>query len=371
MSQNDLLQDAIESIYVALLTPVPVEIMLNRVVRYMDARKAAIIQVHSDGLHSSSFHSVQYDPFAWKVYNSEDCIDPRARSAKTAKQGDILMGQKSVPNHSILKTFYYSEIQFRHDVMDTMSGIISSPLSTKKLSVKPSTISVAKGFNQDFFDEKDAAKLKLLMPHFENAQAIAQTFKEISIAREIGQSNNDKLVLLVQKNMTFEPMGSNWQSAWDEIGIFSTAHGMLQTNSLTLQSKLQKLVSEAVSLKIGGSLTFNGKSGQEYTARLAPIPDEIHHLFYFSEDHFAILEISLTDPKHPPEIDKFKTIYQLSSKEAQVLSVFSRSFNLRVTASTLGMQYETARWHFKRILEKTQMKNQAELMYKLASIQAG
>lgn len=84
----------------------------------------------------------------------------------------------------------------------------------------------------------------------------------------------------------------------------------------------------------------------------------------------AILLISDTDLRPPPTaMETTQQMFGLTVMESTVLSLLEQEVPLPAVAEVIGMSYETARSHLKRILSKTRTTRQAELLSLLARIQ--
>lgn len=83
----------------------------------------------------------------------------------------------------------------------------------------------------------------------------------------------------------------------------------------------------------------------------------------------AILLVSDTDLRPPPTaLETTQQMFGLTVMESTVLSLLEQEVPLPAAAETIGMSYETARSHLKRILSKTGTTRQAELLTMLARI---
>lgn len=83
----------------------------------------------------------------------------------------------------------------------------------------------------------------------------------------------------------------------------------------------------------------------------------------------SILLVSDTDRQAPPTaIETTQQLFGLTTMESTVLSFLEREIPLPAAADAIGMSFETARTHLKRILSKTGTSRQSDLLMLLGRI---
>lgn len=365
MSDEDLLNTTIQSIYQAFLTKTPFDKMLENIARFTNSERSAIHIIDPQFQGGASFQYYNCDPEVWELYNSHyGTQDPRLQAALSVEIGEVLLAQEAVSNKDIENTEYYQTLHEKFDMQDIMYGVFDKSASTGQ-----SAITTYKRDLNGYFDKTNSARLEILLPHIENAQKTASSLLSSSLSRNLTPHLNDKLMLTIRSDMKFEPVGTDWQTTWNRIGVFSTSYGQLTASPLSLQAKIKQYLTIAITKKQGSVLPFLGKSGRKYIARISPMFEEIKHLIQHKPDDVAIIEISTPNEDCSVGLEVFRASFDLSAKEIDVLHSFCQTFNLRQSASDLGITYETIRWHMKHILEKCQVSGQPELLYKLASVE--
>ena len=76
----------------------------------------------------------------------------------------------------------------------------------------------------------------------------------------------------------------------------------------------------------------------------------------------AMLLIQQPEPEHLVDGWSVGKMYGLTAKELDVAVLLARGCDLRGAASTLGMSYQTARFHLRRVFAKTDLHRQSDLV---------
>jgi DNA-binding CsgD family transcriptional regulator len=80
--------------------------------------------------------------------------------------------------------------------------------------------------------------------------------------------------------------------------------------------------------------------------------------------------VLITDPEQPgpAKLDLLVQLYGLTPKEAEIAVNLSQGKTVEQTAEQLGMTYQTARTHLRRLFIKTGTSRQTELLLLLARL---
>ena len=83
--------------------------------------------------------------------------------------------------------------------------------------------------------------------------------------------------------------------------------------------------------------------------------------------HASVL---IVDPERPRAVSRhlMSRLYGLTPREAALASVLSTGATVRAAAAELGITYETARTHLRRVFEKTGTSRQTELIVLLSRL---
>ena len=361
MFTEETYNKTILSIYSAFQGSIPFEEMLKDVAHLMGAQQSAILCVDAETGSGFSRHSFGYDPEMWKLYNERyNKIDPRLPAVTRIRPLNTVTAQAAAPNAEIRDSQYFNEISVPFDSNDVLFGSFGQDEEDGQLG-----ITVSRGFSQEFFSSDDEKLFRNLLPHIQNAQAGAKAARDTLLLQQIGALPEGSITLLVSEAMHIEPVSENWRIIVDKISSGDEPFGRIDFTSDGQRTQLQHLVSEAVHSRKSRAFQFSGPEGDHYIGRLAPLGHKSNYLRP-TPVSWAILNITPTRARNAWDFEKFGTQYGLTERELDVMVVFAETFNLRESAEVLGLAYQTARWHFRNILDKTMSRNQAELIHKLA-----
>ena len=94
---------------------------------------------------------------------------------------------------------------------------------------------------------------------------------------------------------------------------------------------------------------------------VAPLGPALGALGAFGEERPAVL-VFIRDPEAPLEVTRLRDLFGLTRTEASVAAALGRGQSLDDIATGMGIGIGTARTHLKRILTKTGMHRQAQLV---------
>ena len=125
---------------------------------FVGGSKAMLLGASTDTCYATSvFHN--HDPSAVALYNSGyNRLDPRRYESMRTPVGQVRLGQQYISNESIKQTAYFADISLRCDVKDSVHGVISSDEFGRF------TISVQRGFSDEYFGSTEAERLAAVLP---------------------------------------------------------------------------------------------------------------------------------------------------------------------------------------------------------------
>ena len=217
--------------------------------------------------------------------------------------------------------------------------------------------------------------LQILMPHLRRALMLhvqLMHMRSSTVGLETALSVFDHAVLgLDQKSQVMFLNRQAEQILMENDGL-SVANGRMTAFLPELNRPLQSLVSNAVATGAGcggfpgGSMLMARKSGKS-SLRLTVTP--VSAAFHGCSVRLAAL-VFLSDPAKRilSRGDILRALYGLTPAEARVADHLSQGLEVREVAGMLGMTLETGRFHVKRILSKTGVRRQAELVRLMLSL---
>jgi len=225
------------------------------------------------------------------------------------------------------------------------------------------------------FDERADIVLQTLKPHLQRALTLHHQFGTLQ-AQSLGWRaaldafdhavfGLDANGMVVLSNCHAEAM------AFASDGI-KVAQGRLRANDSTCDWQMQKVISGAVAAGTGNGLSPGGslllqRQSENPPLRVTAAPFRAP-LVIGSPPIAALVFVS--DPAKAPlsRSAVLRALYGLTPAEGRVADALLEGMEIREAAGRLGTTLETARLHVKRILAKTGVSRQAELVRLMVSL---
>ena len=152
----------------------------------------------------------------------------------------------------------------------------------------------------------------------------------------------------------------------------SVINGRLHATDPRLDARLREAVRAATcagrAIESPATVTIERASAKRpYRLLMSPLR---HGLSRFAGMRQPEIMVLIIDPEsqRPAAIDVLKRVFGLTRREAALASVLSTGKPIDEAADDIGMAYETARSHLRRIFDKTETSRQTELMMVLARL---
>ncbi|MGB3166360.1 MAG: hypothetical protein WBA68_06230, partial [Alteraurantiacibacter sp.] len=127
-----------------------------------------------------------HDPDVARSYNERyNRYDPRAEPSRGVKPGETRLGQALMANAAIAHTEYFDAISVAGDVADSVFGVISNDFEMGRR-----TVSVQRGFAQEFFGAGEAEYVQAVLPVLETAMR-----QSLRVARVMAEERGGEDVL--------------------------------------------------------------------------------------------------------------------------------------------------------------------------------
>lgn len=311
--------------------------LLQDIGEWVGGSKSMLLGVSPLGPYRHSL-DWNHNPEATERYNGRyNLLDPRAPFSKVTPLHVCQLGQQYVRNEAIVATEYFDAISLFADVKDSVHGIIADSAETGR-----QTISVQRGFADDFFSDTEAERLQALLPVLE--EAIRDSLR---IARILGSqaSDNGYAYLLIDPglNIQFFDCADDLPILADG-GPLGIAAGKLTTPSVQVDLACSSAVRSAVSgtrldLRLAG-----------YELQFSPVPEVLR---WSASDDSAFLTIARRERQISQRAGLYALAHDFSESESELLAQLVENPDLREASRVLGRSYETVRWHVKNMLDKS------------------
>ena len=309
---------------------------MSAITAFVGGEKAMLLGMSSAHSYATSL-IYNHDPDEISIYNDGyNQLDPRRQKSMLTPVGQVRTGQEYVPNDAIRKTAYFSDISLRGDVKDSVHGVISDNEFGRF------TISVQRGFREDYFGsgekKKLAAILRLLANCFATSRAIAT----------VGGVCNDtcKTWLLIGTDLRYRTLIQDNRLVGESLpGNIELGKSKLVFPDKALEEAFRAGVALASEI---GEASFR-KDGHVF--RLTPMPPQ---LAWSRIDHITTM-LSVSPITHDSGSVIYAKAFGFTDRETEVLLAMIASGSARNAASQLDLGYETVRWHVKNMQSKCRM----------------
>lgn len=289
----------------------------------------------------------------------------------TFPDGTVRYGHLAMPNREFEKTEFYNDF-FRPFNMHHTFGI-KVPLG----DLPPVYMSCQRPKTAEPFAEREGLVYETLLPHLQRALMLYVQFTQTQ-SKVLGlESALDSLGHAV---FGLDRAGKVILSNRQAEAILQAAsairldRGRLVSVFPEQNRRLQKCLSDAASFGTGMgsspgcSLLLNGKS-RKCQLRLTATPFKSSLPGSLSQ---LVVLIFVSDVAVRPQSKSavLTALYALTPMEAKIADLLLKGMEVREVANTLSITFETARFHTKRVLNKTGARRQTELMRLMLSLPA-
>lgn len=278
--------------------------------------------------------SFGHDPEAIEAYQTIwRFSDPRRFESLMTPVGGVAHGQAYKSNESIAHTDYYEAVAIAGNVQDSVHGIVSDGVTSGRLA-----LSIHRGFEQEFFGEEELARLKAVLPHLRSAIDTS-----VRVAMLDGRTADAGFCACIDHDLHLVPLGGS-EAVAAAIGANS------RSRVLTVASERQ-----ARSLKLAVRQAQQGRSVKlrmkGVDIEIGPRPAVLGWM-PSDTDHVMLVARARDDSDEVAQLQFFALSNAFTPRETEVLLAYSQHFDVRKAAASIGLSYETARWHSKNMLGK-------------------
>lgn len=286
--------------------------------------------------------------------------------------GKIMTGSTLVPRDEFFASEFYKDFLVRCDHVDILFAIIHANQDVES-AIPAVHLSIYRGKADPLFDESDAAKLRVLMPHLQ--QATALNFKLAGQERllEIAQSTVDLLSPALffadkQGQIVYTNHAADKLLSCND-GIVLKERRLQAANSADTRGLHDLLGDEKPAQgETGGMLRIARPSGKTtYLAIKANMPAESTGAPDARRPHQILLIHDPAEDK-PLNLDALRKLYGLTVAEADIAEALVKVGTPKEIALDLGISEHTVRSHLKSMFSKTGTQRQAELVQLVLSM---
>jgi DNA-binding CsgD family transcriptional regulator len=296
-------------------------------------------------------------------------MDPFWRPFLRNPRVTVIRGEELVSHEQLTKTEFYNDLLSKYD-MESMT-LLSCSSDVNQTDVMP----VWRRAQDGRMEEDSIALLRTLLPHANVALQLRNRLQTTDIQSRFSEMAMDAMSIaafLVSENGYVHhrnKLAEVFVQRADGLrldGTILTANNSSENARLHLFVSGAALGSDAKVALPGGALNIS-RQGTQPPLRVAvlSIPES-----YKSSIRTPCALVFVTDPAASPKSRAgfIRTLYGLTPTESRLADLLLEGLELRGVAERLGLTIETARFHLKRVLTKTGVRRQTELMRLMLSL---
>jgi DNA-binding CsgD family transcriptional regulator len=370
MISTSELSELVATLYAAPLQPEKWQAFFDGLCALTNVASGFMVSVGpEEGNQILAGGGINFDPAVFRLYNEYyGANDPYAEPAIKLHGVGLIQGDELVSRTDLLKSELYNDLLAPYDLAHMT--LISCRGSMPAGQVFPLWRSPKHG-------PMDAASihlLQMLVPHMQTA---------LLLRAKVAASHAPKLF----SETALDAMGIaailvNWTGGIRHMNQLAAAH-LKRANGLTVHNgrlkamdpqedaQLQFLIVAAsgekhasASLPGGAMKILLPRERTSLQVSVVPAPEQFHQI----GGPYALVFIG--DPSSPPKSRAalMRQLYRLTPVEARLSDLLLQGLEVRDAAEQLGTTLETARFHLKRVLAKTDTRRQTELMRLMLSL---
>lgn len=279
--------------------------------------------------------------------------------------GSVSLDEQMCPSSNRVRSQFYNDclapLVDVHDATEIINGDGSDAL----------TLAAMRARQRPPFGETERQGLQLLLPHVTRAKAVGSRLQIFDASTSVLDALDVAIAFMASGGELIHCSEAAETIIESGDGL-TIINGKLHATEPRLDARLREAVRAAscagCAIDSPATVAIDRQSGKRpYQLLLSPLR---HGLASFKGMRQPEVVLLIVDPENmrPAAIDVLKRAFGLTRREAALASVLSTGKPIDEAADEIGMAYETARSHLRRIFDKTQTSRQTELMTVLARL---
>jgi DNA-binding CsgD family transcriptional regulator len=283
----------------------------------------------------------------------------RAHGHHLYRGGGIVFDEQLYPRDLLKRTEFYNDCLIPNGGTHSMAGVIS------RRGDEALVVVGLKADSREQFGKHEGQLVTELLPHLARAQMVQERL-------ELLEAGEAVLDALAQGTVVLAANGSVVFCNRSAEAILRAGDGLSLRNRRVAASNaettaaLQNLVRSAISFEPAAAcptdIVVARPSGRRpYHVSAAPLRRRVRPLMSTNAPAALLVIVDPEQHRYAPS-SGLRHAYGLTAKEAALAMALADGSTLEQAASQLGIRYETARTHMRRIFSKTQTSRQAQLV---------
>ncbi|MGI9510301.1 MAG: helix-turn-helix transcriptional regulator [Geminicoccaceae bacterium] len=314
-------------------------------------------------------HSVRFDPHYLDVFQTK--FGTLEHNPLNAPHMAAPIGQPFCYESYLDRSFLEKSDVFA-EVFRPVKLVHWLPMTLARTGSWFAAVNFQRSASQNGFEPRHQRLVAAIGPHLQRATRI---YLELSKIQEVKSAYEDAIstlghgVILVERNgrIVFmntlaERMVERGDGLTYRQGRLEAAHG---AERVPLRQKIVEATGKAGNMASSASFRLSRRDGNTLACFLFPIGDGRRSSF--TGRPAAMLLFRADAPADPRRTATLMRLYDLSSRQAELVNLLMAGNSLPNIAQQLGISPETARTHLRRVFAKTGVTSQLELVKTIAS----
>lgn len=369
MSVQDEVERLVELAYDTALDPSLWGDFLERIGEALGACQGSLF-LHSPGIQLMTDWGFGQIPELKEIYNTKYVSeDPWSEPTLRTPVGHVATGQELKPTKTFERTDFFQECMLPYDLYDCLVVQVERNPGLNAVVV----------FNRPEwlprFGETERRFLAKLAPHVRQAVRIQRQFEDDAAISMLQSAALDQvafgvIVLGRQSGIRYaNRIAEMILAANDGLGFRNNRlHASRASDDTILSEAQQRVLSPAKGLmNSSGSFSVSvvrPSNQPAYALQVTPISPKLKERIAAFGESDGLALVVIVDPARTklPAHELVREAYALTTTESQLTVMMAEGLSLKGAAEQLSMTEQTARWHMKNILSKTDTNRQSELL---------
>ena len=370
MISAEELSGLLASLYAAPLQPEEWQAFMDRLCGLTEISCGYLIG-HSDSLGVLlAGGGMNFEPEMFQLYNDYYAAqDPYVGPMLAKPRTGLLTGDQLYDRDLLVNSEIYNDFLRKYELEST--SVLMCSCSTEQLE----GISLWRGPKQGALDLDSQRLLQMLLPHLQTAlqlRAKLLAHEAMHVFSDVALDAISIGTFLVAGDGRVQRMNGRAATYLKEGGALAISRGKLLANGASDTVRLHQLLRAATARRIaqapGGAIRLlRPKTGTYLQVTVIPVPER--NTIPRPGRH-ALVFISDPNATTGSRAALMRQLYGLTPSESRLADLLLDGLDVKTAAERLRITLETARFHLKRILQKTDTRRQSQLMRLMLSLPA-
>jgi DNA-binding CsgD family transcriptional regulator len=355
--------ELIDCVYAAVQEPESWDDVLERISATIMGESISLFAGFPDGATPSIMAIQRTEPAAWQDYANHYCkVNPlMAKGEGFFKPNETWYSHPVITESEFEKTEFYNDFFRRYDMYHTAALRIT-------LNGPPANLTCQRPKAKGAFGEQANVVLQVLQPHIKTALSLHQKISNMqaqTLGLEKALEAHGHAVIGLDSSGKVQ-ICNRPASALMEAGTgIRMAHGRLTCASGEDGRALESLVDTVLTGGSGGYMLVGQGAKSALRVKVSAFRSALPGR---GESLAALVFLSGPALVAPSRAETMRALYGLTPTESRVADLLLEGLEVRDVAGRMRLTWETTRFHIKRVLAKSGVRRQSELVRLMLSL---